>query len=267
MERISERCWTATSRFCRMNTVVVAGSDGCLLVDPGVHTDELATLGAEIRERFGRCALAVSSHPHWDHLLWSTGLGEVPRFASGRGCEFLAEPGRLSACRAEAVAEVPDCDAALLGVVSSLRDEGRSGRIEWGGPRVEFVVHDGHAPGHLGLFVPGDGVLIAGDMCSDDEVPLLDLAGRDPLGDYWDGLNKLARLAGDRCEVLVPGHGGVACGGAEIRARFGRDRAYLDSLAAGGPVTDARLGEGAPGWLIAEHEAAMAWSVRSRSSG
>ncbi|MPM85306.1 hypothetical protein SDC9_132384 [bioreactor metagenome] len=98
-------------------------------------------------------------------------------------------------------------------------------------------------------------------------MPLLDLAGRDPLGDYWDGLNKLARLAGDRCEVLVPGHGGVACGGAEIRARFERDRAYLDSLAAGGPVADARLGEGAPGWLVAEHEAAMAWSVRSRSSG
>ncbi len=32
-------------------------------------------------------------------------------------------------------------------------------------------------------------------------------------------------------------------------------------------LADARLGEGAPGWLIAEHEAAMAWSVRRRSSG
>lgn len=250
-----------------MNTVVVAGSDGCLLVDPGVHLDELAVLAAEVRQRFGRCALAVSTHPHWDHLLWSAGLGEVPRFASGRAYEFLAEPGRLPACCAEAVAEVPDCDVSLLGTVSLLRDDGRAGRIAWDGPEVEYIVHDGHAPGHLGLLVPDDGVLIAGDMCSDEEVPLLDLAVRDPLADYRDGLNKLARLAGDRCEVLVPGHGGMAWGAAQIGERFERDRAYLDSLAAGGPVADARLGEGAPGWLVAEHEAAMAWSVRRRSSG
>ena len=56
-------------------------------------------------------------------------------------------------------------------------------------------------------------MLVAGDMCSDIEMPLLDpdmgeLADPDPaarLAAYRDGLGKLAALAGVR--QVVPGHG------------------------------------------------------------
>jgi hydroxyacylglutathione hydrolase len=51
--------------------------------------------------------------------------------------------------------------------------------IPWDGPEARLIVHDGHAPGHGAVFLPGSGVLIAGDMCSDVEIPLLDLVAGD----------------------------------------------------------------------------------------
>ncbi|WP_341729486.1 MBL fold metallo-hydrolase [Brooklawnia sp.] len=271
MEQLSEHCWIATSRFCRMNTVVVTGSSGALVVDPGVHGDELAALAAQLADRFGGCALAVSTHPHWDHLLWAADLGRAPRLASARACELVADTGRLGGIRAEAAEEVPECELSLLGGVLPLTDyvlrddatdEAVAGRIGWDGPEVEFVVHDGHAPGHLGLRVPADGVVIAGDMCSDDEVPLLDLNGAAPLDDYWDGISKLARLA-DQCEALVPGHGTVARGITEVHERFERDHDYLLSMATGRSINDARLDGPGREWMLVEHEAMFNWCLRS----
>lgn len=289
MEQISEHCWVTSSRFCRTNTVVVAGPSGALVIDPGVHGDELVALAAQLSGRFGGCALAISTHPHWDHLLWATDLGAAPRLASAQACEIVSYPEQLVALRAEAAAEVDDCEFSLLGQVTPVSeravrsqsgsanegtDEPAAGagvlgrgeelwRLDWDGPEVEFVVHQGHAPGHLGLRVPGDGVLIAGDMCSDDEVPLLDLTGKNPLDDYWDGLSKLAWLAASS-ELLVPGHGGVARGAGEISERFERDQEYLQAMAAGRVPDDARLKGPGREWMLVEHEAMTKWCLRSR---
>jgi hypothetical protein len=41
------------------------------------------------------------------------------------------------------------------------------------------------------VFIPRAGVLLAGDMLSDIEVPLLDLLAADPIGDYRAGLDLL----------------------------------------------------------------------------
>src|SRR3546814_7155362 len=46
------------------------------------------------------------------------------------------------------------------------------------------------------LLVPDAGVLIAGDMLSDVEVPLPDLAAEDPLGDYERALDLFAGQIG-----------------------------------------------------------------------
>jgi glyoxylase-like metal-dependent hydrolase (beta-lactamase superfamily II) len=77
--------------------------------------------------------------------------------------------------------------------------------IPWAGPRATIVAHEAHAPGHGAVFLPETGVLVAGDMCSDIEIPLLDGESADPFGDYRHGLGALASLAGVR--VVVPGHG------------------------------------------------------------
>ncbi len=114
-----------------------------------------------------------------------------------------------------------------------------------------MVVHDGHAPGHGAVFLPATGTLVAGDMCSDVEIPLLDLAASDPLGDYLAGLDLLAALTGVR--QVIPGHGHPG-DAAELRRRIDADRSYLDALERGAPPVDPRL---AQDWLRAEHDAQL----------
>jgi glyoxylase-like metal-dependent hydrolase (beta-lactamase superfamily II) len=84
-------------------------------------------------------------------------------------------------------------------------------------------------------------------MCSDVEIPLLDLDSADPFLDYREGLRLLADVPGVR--VVVPGHGHVG-DGAEFRRRIAADLAYLDALQGGGDISDPRLTED---WLRAEH--------------
>jgi len=104
-------------------------------------------------------------------------------------------------------------------------------------------------------------VLIAGDMCSDVEIPLLDAAaaGGDPFGGYRHGLAVLAAVPG--VWVVVPGHGHVG-GAAEFRRRVAADFGYLDAVEAGLDVADERLAGPAAAWLRAEHDRQRALGLR-----
>src|SRR5262249_62356001 len=135
---------------------------------------------------------------------WSRDLGDAPSSAA---------PAAVAAARTErdGILEgirnsAPDHDLSLVGRMRSLD----ASAIPWDGPEARLIVHDGHAPGHGAVFLPESGVLIAGDMCSDIEIPLLDTAADDPLGDYRTGLERLASVPGVRRAVPAHGHVGRA---------------------------------------------------------
>jgi len=236
-----------TSSFAEtISTVVVGQAGGCLLIDPGVTVAELARLGAEVRELGLRPVAAWSTHPHWDHVLWSPELGSTPRYATPAAVA-MTETERAGLAR-ETQRSAPGHDFSLLGRLTPLD----SATIPWHGPAAQLIVHDGHAPGHGAVFLPGPGVLVAGDMCSDVEIPLLDLTASEPLGDYRTGLERLAAVAGVR--QVVPGHGHPGDAD-EFRRRLAADAAYLDALALGQPFGDSRLP--GPGWLQDTHEEQM----------
>ena len=243
-------------RYTTTSTVVVGGgAGGCLLVDPALTPDELSGLAAALAGRGLHAVAAFSTHPHWDHLLWHPSLGEVPRWATRRAADSARR--HAAELRAEAGENAPG--PAWPGAVVGLPD-GVS-HLPWEGPPARVVRHEAHAPGHAALVVAG--VVVAGDMLSDLEVPLLDLSAADPLGDYAAGLDRLAEvLGGPGVRVLVPGHGHPA-GRTEALARLDADRRYLEALAAGrdlGPDQDARL---ADRWVRGEHERQAA-AVRAR---
>ena len=238
----------ATSSYDQTTTTVVAGSGGCLLIDPGVTVAELARLAADLRELGLRPTAAWSTHPHWDHVLWSRDLGRAPRYATPAAVR-VAETERAELAR-ETQRSAPGHDFLLLGRLTPLPGMNTAATIPWDGPQARVIVHDGHAPGHGAVFLPGTGVLVAGDMCSDVEIPLLDLGARDPLGDYRAGLERLAGAAGVR--HVVPGHGHVGDTD-EFRWRLAADAAYLDALALGHPFGDPRLTAGSPQWLRETH--------------
>ncbi|WP_069387206.1 MBL fold metallo-hydrolase [Cellulosimicrobium cellulans] len=213
--------WATTS------TLVVDRDGGALVVDPGVSVAEVTALAATVRGRGWRVRAGFATHAHWDHVLWHGSLGDAPRWTTARAADALRSD--LDAVRAAAEADAPGHDPALVGAVEPLPPgttvlptPGRTTE-----EHVRLVEHDAHSPGHAALVVRG--VLVAGDMLSDVEVPLVDVTSADPVGAYHAALDALEAAAHD-VHVLVPGHGSPAVGTAAIAARFAADRAYLDAL-------------------------------------
>jgi glyoxylase-like metal-dependent hydrolase (beta-lactamase superfamily II) len=249
LSRVADGVFVHVSEFVQTNTVVVQGDDGVLLVDPGIHAEELACLEKDLADA-GRVVVAgFSTHPHWDHLLWTTGLGDARRHATARGAETARAKlaGGLDPERAKAVGVPDDVPLDLIGTVTGLPPGAT--RVPWGGPEVRIIEHDAHAAGHAALLVVGPGVLVAGDMLSDVLVPMLDMGAADPVEDYLDALTLFDGVAGDvDVDVVVPGHGSVG-GADQLRTRVDQDRTYLGALRDGRASDDPRVGPAArPGW-------------------
>jgi hydroxyacylglutathione hydrolase len=242
MDEIAPGVFVATADLYTTTTTVVAGADGgCLLVDPAVTVADLAALAGWLSARGLRPVAGWSTHPHWDHLLWSAAFGEAPRYATPRAVAVAAR--ELAGLVSDVRESAPGHDLTRFARVEPLL--GRE--IDWPGPRAVVYAHDAHAPGHGAVLLPDTGVLIAGDMLSDIEIPLPDLEAADPFGGYRDGLELLAGLPGVR--LLVPGHGQVG-DQAEFARRIAADRGYLDATEAGADRADPRLTQE---WLRAEH--------------
>src|SRR6266516_3215143 len=234
----------ATSQLLTCTSTAVLANDGeCLVIDPAVSVADLAALAADLAGAGLRPRAGFATHPHWDHVLWSRDLGDVPRYAAP-GAVTIAETER-DAMVSGVEESAPGHDLELFGRLVPLPAD--YDRVPWDGPVAQVVIHDGHAPGHGAVFLPATGVLVAGDMLSDIEIPLLDTAADDPLGAYRTGLQRLAAVSGVRW--LVPGHGHIADAG-EFRRRLDADTRYLDLLAAGRPFDDPRT---AADWLRSWH--------------
>ncbi len=243
----------ATSSFALTTSTVVAGAGGkCLVIDPGVTVAETAALAAELAERGLRPAVAWSTHPHWDHVLWCRELGDPPRYAAPAAVQ-IAETERAGMVEGMQ-ASAPGHDLELFGRLTALG----AAAIAWDGPTARLIVHDGHAPGHGAVFLPEAGLLVAGDMCSDVEIPLLDTEAQDAFGDYRAGLAALAAVPGVR--QVVPGHGHVGDAG-EFRRRLAADSGYLDTLALLEPFEDPRITEG---WMREAHDSHLRY-MRARA--
>jgi hydroxyacylglutathione hydrolase len=237
----------ATAGLYTTTSTVVTGADGgCLVIDPAVSVSDVAGLAARLAGTGLRPRAGFATHPHWDHVLWHGDLGAVPRYATPTAVATAQR--RREELISDTDAEAPGHDPQLLGRLVPLPAD----RIPWDGPAAQVIAHDGHAPGHGAVFLPDTGVLVAGDMLSDIEIPLLDVTGADPLGDYRAGLERLAALEGIYgVRWLVPGHGSVGDAG-EFRRRVEADLRYLEQLAGGEPFEDPRCNQD---WLREEYEA------------
>ncbi len=235
----------ATSSYAvTTSTVVVGSSGGCLVIDPAVTVADLAALAGSLGDLGLRPTVGWSTHPHWDHVLWSRSLGHAPRYAAPAAVS-IAETERDGIIDG-VDKSAPGHDLSLIGRLQPLDASANP----WDGPTARLIVHNGHAPGHGAVFLPDSGVLLAGDMCSDVEIPLLDTAAADPLGDYRTGMERLAAVPGVR--QVVPGHGHVG-DASEFRRRLALDAAYLDAITNGKPTDDPRL-EGCAEWMRVMHD-------------
>jgi glyoxylase-like metal-dependent hydrolase (beta-lactamase superfamily II) len=245
LKQVAEGVWTHESEFCQSNSVVVQGRDGVLLIDPGVHDDELDCLANDLCDSGQTVVAGFSTHPHWDHLLWHARFGTPPRFGTTL-CATTARDRLSNGIDPRRLGIPEQVPLDLLGDITGL--PAAAARIPWDGPQVRIIEHRAHAPGHASLFIEERGVLVAGDMLSDVLIPMLDLAGAaDPIEDYLVALRLLEGVAGD-VDVLVPGHGSVG-GADQAVTRIEQDRTYVQALRDARAVGDPRVGGSArPGW-------------------
>ncbi len=251
LREVADGVWVRQSGFSQTNATVIRGEQGVLLVDPGVVGKDLEELAGEL-ERMGLpVAAGFSTHPHWDHLLWHPRFGQAPRYATARGA--AAVKGSLERSRRLAAEQAPGAPLDVLGMVKALP----AGAVEipWQGPALHLVEHEAHATGHAAVVIPSRDVLLAADMLSDVEIPLLDAHLPDQVAAYSTALDRLEAALTPGISVLVPGHGAVARG-EEIAERLRADRSYIEALQRGQEPADRRLGPGATygrGWLPDAH--------------
>jgi glyoxylase-like metal-dependent hydrolase (beta-lactamase superfamily II) len=251
LKQVAEAVLVHESTFIQTSSVVVQGRTGVLLIDPGITGSEMACLANDLSDAGQSVVAGVSTHPHWDHLLWHADLGSAPRYGTARCAAAVRDRLSDPQARARAATMLPpelaeEIPLDLLGMLTGLPAD--VARIPWDGPDIRIIEHQAHAPGHAALVIEERGVLIAGDMLSDVVIPMLDTnAITDPIEDYLAALLLLEGVADD-VDVLIPGHGSVG-GADQVRTRIERDRAYVQALRAGSDPDDPRIGSSArPGW-------------------
>ncbi|MEW2503875.1 MBL fold metallo-hydrolase [Amycolatopsis sp. NPDC047767] len=241
LNQVADGVWVRQSEWVWSNATVVRGDGGLVLVDPGISGAELDELADDVARLGIPVVAGFATHPHWDHLLWHSRFGDVPRYATA-ACAEVASGARerAQAMAAESTSGVP---LDLVALVTALPADG--------GPLPGALVeHDAHAPGHAAVLLADRGVLLAGDMLSDVLIPLLDPRRPGQPAAYAAALDRLDEAA-RHVDVVVPGHGAVASG-PEVAARFAADRAYLEALRRGEEPVDVRLEQD---WLARPHQA------------
>jgi glyoxylase-like metal-dependent hydrolase (beta-lactamase superfamily II) len=229
--RVTDEIYVATSRRYETNsTVILDGHGGALVVDPSWDADELAAIPEDLRTLGVRCVAGLSTHMHYDHVLWHPELGEVPRWASAGTVEAVTT--RRAELLEPLVGDIPDDLISIAGHLVPIAGH----ELDWQGPPAVIHQHDAHAPHHIAVEIPALGLLIAGDMLSDIELPMPD-SDDQTLATYRSGLTSLADVV-HRVDLLIPGHGTV---GRDARGRYEQDLAYLDDLDGSGTSPDPRI--------------------------
>ena len=210
-------------RYVTTSTMVCRGGQA-LLVDPAWTVGELDAIAAWLGERRLEVSAGFSTHAHHDHLLWHPAFGDAPRWASPKSVESAIEWRHelTEQLDADYPADWPNPIDGVRAVATPAVPSPFGSEIEAGA--IELVVHDGHAPGHTALWIEERGVVLAGDMLSDIELPLPFTP--DDLPAYLEALDILAPVVG-RANVLVPGHGHPTDRPLD---RLDADRRYLDAV-------------------------------------
>lgn len=213
-----------------LNSYLVQGDKGCLLVDTGWNTDEafqqlveqLKALGLSLND----ISTVVITHVHPDHYglagrikqncptrfafhLWEKALIES-RYINF--AELQSKIGRFLLSHG-----IPERDVASFQTASqptldyvsvAWPDEVLYGgeTLDIGDFHLEVLWTPGHAPGHICLYEPTRRLLFAGDHILPTITPNVSYhlqSGSNPLGDYLNSLQQLRRLPVD---LILPAH-------------------------------------------------------------
>ncbi len=190
------------------NTYLIDGP-ARILIDPGhLHLFEhvevqLRVLGIEISD----IDLVLVTHAHPDHFEAARLFKDQPALfaVSPEDWRMIQEIGKHMGPMFDLDAYTPDF---LLG----------PGNLDLKGIRLEVIPSPGHSPGSVVLYWPARKALFSGDVLFLDSLGRTDLPGGNG-GALKQSIKALESLD---LELLLPGHGDILSGGAQVRSNFKR---------------------------------------------
>jgi glyoxylase-like metal-dependent hydrolase (beta-lactamase superfamily II) len=229
--RLGDDLHVRQSRAYWMNSTVLLDPEHTVIVDPGVLPSEIEDIARLVRQAEPEAITLILTHGHWDHVLGRPWWPKARVIAHDRCAAEVARD--LAKIRRESDSLAVEHGEAWAKPFARFRvDEAVSGQRFVKLDPWRLVLRDafGHCDSQLSIHLPEIGLLIAADMLSDIEPPLLN----GPVGAYRRTLETLKPLAdGGAFEALIPGHGAIAIGPDAVRARVDGDLAYLESLERG----------------------------------
>jgi hydroxyacylglutathione hydrolase len=222
MSRAVQLTSTATwwpSVLWQTTTLEVVRGQERLLVDPGIAP-------WEVREAAGdRTSSLLITHADWDHVM---GIGLLPD-ARVHASPGAAERIRSGEARSSVETETRPYALPLEGLdglrVDQLLPES-VGETTIGSFAAVCHPAPGHTPDGFAVLLPEEGLLIAGDHLSKQEVPFI----QDSAWRYRDTLHMLTSvIERERPALVVIGHGPPHPGDAALRVAA-EDLAYVEAL-------------------------------------
>jgi hydroxyacylglutathione hydrolase len=213
-----------------MNSVLLLDPDHTIVVDPGVLPSEIQDI-YKVTDAEGTAAVTLAfTHGHWDHVLGRPWWPDAATLAHDRFATVVRRDAARILREAQNIAGEHG-ETWDRGFAPFAPDEAVSGlHFAKIGP-WRLVTRDapGHSDSQLTIHVVDHETLIAADMLSDDEPPILDGPSR-PYLETLRGLEPLAR--GGAISTLIPGHGTIARTREAVIGRIEQDIAYLETLQA-----------------------------------
>ena len=222
--QLTPALWVTQSALYATNSGIFLSEGHACLIDPGITSEAIAGIARFVAEQGATPQAIVLTHGHWDHLLGAEHFPGIAVIAHTVYYDVLQAHGddlqrQVAAWEADAGLHRRQPFAPPRPTLTFDADM----TFTVGALKLCFSHAPGHAPDQLVITHAASGVLWAGDMLSDLEIPLVshNLAAYE---------RTLARLATLDVRVLIPGHGQPTGDPAEIRARLAADRAYLAEL-------------------------------------
>jgi glyoxylase-like metal-dependent hydrolase (beta-lactamase superfamily II) len=186
---------------------VIVGRRSALAVDAGIDGREGAELAEAVRGTGHAPEWLAFTHGHVDHVLGSTAFPGANVVATRAAADHIRDQVDEWAVRERTS---PDDLASRLGFPTiTFRDDLE---LDIGGRPVQLLTTPGHAPGAVSVYVPDAKTLFGGDTVVTGIPPTF----KD--GDSATLERTLRRLADLEVETLIPGHGPLVHGRAEVRA-------------------------------------------------
>jgi glyoxylase-like metal-dependent hydrolase (beta-lactamase superfamily II) len=215
------------SRAYAMNSTLLLAPEHTVLVDPGVLPSEMDDIAGAVHAVSPAHLTLLFTHAHWDHVLGRVWWPAAATLAHARFADALdrgeGEVHREAVRIARAHGET--WDGEFEGFRPDLLSFGEREFVL--GPWTLLLREAfGHADHQVTVHLTSQHVLLAADMLSDIELPILD----GPCEVYRATLTALAPvIASGEVQTLVPGHGAIARGAA-MQDRLDDDLAYLEDL-------------------------------------